>query len=122
MPTGRSRTGFGFIDDDVIYQNPKVLASGGYLLFSHAIKGYEIHYGRLNRYPLHYQGQQACGTHVHGTFDADDFRSSYFKAINPAYQGYAYREYRETEIQQFADMVGENIGIDNLLQILQAEL
>jgi adenosylcobyric acid synthase len=117
-----TETGFGFIDDDVIYQTPKVLASGCYSLFSYSIEGYEIHYGRMNRYPLYYQSQLVCGTHVHGIFDDDDFRSHYFKAINPAYQGYAYREYRETEIQQFADMVGENIGIDNLLKILQAEL
>ena len=115
-------TGFGFIDDDVIYQTPKVLANGSYTLFGYAIKGYEIHYGRMNRYPLYYQSQQICGTHVHGLFDDDDFRSSYFKAINPAYKGYGYKDYRETEIQQFADRVGEAIDIRVLLGILRAEL
>ncbi|MEQ1739518.1 MAG: cobyric acid synthase [Methyloglobulus sp.] len=114
-------TGFGFIDDDVVYQNPKVLASGSYSLFSYSIKGYEIHYGRMSRYPLYCHSHQVCGTHVHGIFDDDDFRRSYFKAIKPAYQGYAYGDYREVEIQQFADRVGENINISALLGVLQAE-
>lgn len=112
--------GLGFIDDDVVYQNPKVLASGSYTLFGYAIKGYEIHYGRMSRYPLYYQSQQVCGSHVHGIFDDDDFRSSYFKTLNPAYQGYAYQDYREAEIQQFADRVAENIDISALLGVLQA--
>jgi adenosylcobyric acid synthase len=113
--------GLGKIDDDVVYQNPKVLASGNYSLFSYAIKGYEIHYGRMSRYPLYYQSPKVCGTHVHGIFDNDDFRNSYFKAMTPAYQGYAYPDYRENEIQQFADRVGDNINLDQLLQILKAE-
>jgi adenosylcobyric acid synthase len=113
-------TGLGFIDDDVVYQNSKVLASGSYSLFSYAVKGYEIDYGRMGRYPLYYQSQQICGTHVHGVFDNDDFRSHYFKAINPAYQGYGYRNYRDAQIQQFTDRVGENIDIGLLLGILKA--
>jgi adenosylcobyric acid synthase len=118
--TPSTETGLGFIDDDIIYQNPKVLASGSYTLFDHTIKGYEIHYGRMSRYPLYYQSPQVCGTHVHGIFDDDDFRSGYFKVLNPAYQGYAYQIYREAEIRQFADMVAENIDISALLEILQA--
>jgi adenosylcobyric acid synthase len=119
--TPGTETGFGFIDDDVIYQNPKVLASGSYTLFGHTIKGYEIHYGRMERYPLYYQGQQIGGTHIHGIFDDDDFRGSYFKTINPDYQGYAYQDYREMEIQQFADRVGESLDIENLVGILSTE-
>jgi adenosylcobyric acid synthase len=119
--TPSTETGLGFIDDDVVYQNPKVLANGSYSLFGYSIKGYEIHYGRMDLYPLYYQSQQICGTHIHGLFDDDDFRGSYFKTINPDYQGYAYQVYREAEIQQFADRVGENIDISALLGVLQAE-
>ncbi len=113
-------TGFGFIDDIVVYQTPKVLACGSYDLFSYPVNGYEIHYGRMSQYPLYYQSQHVCGTHVHGVFDNDGFRNAYLKTINPAYQGYSYQDYRETEIQQFTDMVSKNIDIDSLLQILQA--
>lgn len=115
-------TGLSFIDDTVLYQSPKILARGQYPLFSYkAISGYEIHCGRMDKYPLYYQGGLACGTHVHGVFDDDAFRTDYFKAINPHYQGYAYADYREAEIQGFADMVEKNLDIAAILQALQAD-
>ncbi len=113
-------TGLGFIDDTVVYQNPKILTRGYYPLFSYAeISGYEIHCGRMNKYPLYYQRGLYAGTHVHGVFDDDTFRTDYFKAINPQYQGYRYAAYREAEIQGFADMVAENLDIAAILRALQ---
>jgi adenosylcobyric acid synthase len=112
--------GFGFIDDTVLYQSPKILARGQYQLFSYTdIHGYEIHCGRMEKYPLYYQGDRFFGTHVHGVFDHDAFRTDYFKVINPQYQGYVYSHYREAEIQGFADMVAENLDIAAILQALQ---
>jgi adenosylcobyric acid synthase len=112
--------GLGFIDDTVTYQNPKILTRGQYPLFSYAgINGYEIHCGRMDKYPLYYQSGLYSGTHVHGVFDDDAFRTGYFKAINPQYRGYAYAHYREAEIQGFADMVAENLDIAAILQALQ---
>ncbi|MDP3589650.1 MAG: cobyric acid synthase [Methylobacter sp.] len=114
--------GLSFIDDTVTYQSPKILTRGQYPLFSYAeISGYEIHCGRMDKYPLYYQGSLYSGTHVHGIFDHDAFRTDYFKAINPHYQGYAYAHYREAEIQGFADMVAENLDITAILQALQAD-
>ena len=81
-------TGLSFIDDIVIYQSPKILQCGYYQLFSYkAIKGYEIHCGRMDKYPLYYQVGRFTGTHVHGVFDDNAFRSDYFKAINPQLSG-----------------------------------
>ena len=112
-------TGFSFIDDSVLYQSPKVLTRGQYQLFSYTVAGYEIHCGRMAKFPLYYQGGRFAGTHVHGVFDHDDFRTGYFKSINPLYQGYAYSHYRETEIQGFADMVAENIDMTTILEALR---
>jgi adenosylcobyric acid synthase len=113
-------TGLSLIDDTVTYQSPKILTRGQYPLFSYGeISGYEIHCGRMDKYPLYYQDGLFCGTHVHGVFDHDAFRTDYFKAINPQYQGYAYAHYREAEIQDFADMVAENLDIAAILQALQ---
>jgi adenosylcobyric acid synthase len=115
-------TGLGFIDDIVLYQSPKILQSGYYQLFSYtAIKGYEIHSGRMDKYPLFCQIGRFTGTHVHGVFDDDAFRSDYFKAINPQYQGFQYAHYREGQIQSFTDMVAENLDITAILQALQAD-
>ena len=113
-------SGLGYIDDIVIYQSPKILQCGYYQLFSHtAIKGYEIHSGRMGKYPLFNQTGRSSGTHVHGIFDDDIFRSDYFKSINHHYQGFAYGEYRESQIQAFINMVSENLDTATILQSLQ---
>ncbi len=118
--TASVETGLGFIDDIVVYQSPKLLQSGYYQLFSYtAIKGYEIHCGRMDKYPLYCQSGRFTGTHVHGVFDDDTFRGDYFKTINPDYQGFDFACYREAQIQGFADMVSENLDTDAILQALQ---
>lgn len=123
--TPSMETGLGLIDDEVVYQSPKLLTRGHYPLFGYpAIKGYEIHCGRMARYPLYYQDSPAsglrtvAGTHVHGIFDDDRFRGDYFRALHADYQGYAYGAYREQEIQGFADGVAENLDMDVILAAL----
>lgn len=113
-------TGFNFIDDIVIYQANKILISGYYQLFSYtAIKGYEIHNGRMDKHPLFYESGRITGTHVHGVFDDNTFRSDYFKSINPNYQGFDYGLYREEHIQSYTTMVAENLDVSAILQTLQ---
>ncbi|MDO9105974.1 MAG: cobyric acid synthase [Methylovulum sp.] len=115
-------TGLGFIDDNVVYQNPKILMRGQYALFSYpAVSGYEIHCGRMDKYPLYYHDGCIAGTHVHGVFDDDRLRSEYFGALHPAYQGYDYGAYRAKAIQGFADCVAENLDMAAILQALQGD-
>ena len=109
-------TGLGLIADKVIYQSPKILQRGQYALFNQTITGYEIHCGRMANYPLYYQNEQVAGTHVHGVFDNNDFRTAYFKSINPAYQGYDYAAYRDGEIQGFADKVADSLNIEAIMR------
>jgi adenosylcobyric acid synthase len=113
--------GLEFIDDIVLYQSPKILQSGNYQLFSYAaIKGYEIHCGRMGKYPLFYQRSHYAGTHVHGVFDDDTFRGDYFKSINSSYQGFNYAEYKEQQIQSFTNMVADNLDTTAILNALQS--
>jgi len=114
-------SGLEFIDDIVLYQSPKILQSGNYQLFSYAaIKGYEIHCGRMGKYPLFYQRSHYAGTHVHGVFDDDTFRGDYFKSINSSYQGFNYAEYKEQQIQSFTNMVADNLDTTAILNALQS--
>ncbi|MFI3190389.1 MAG: cobyric acid synthase [Methylococcales bacterium] len=110
--------GLGLIDDDVIYQSPKILQRGIYELFSYPVQGYEIHCGRMANYPLFYQQGRIAGTHVHGIFDNNEFRTDYFKHLNPSYQGYDYAAYRDEQIQGFADMVADNLDMDAIMRAL----
>lgn len=110
----------GFIDDTVSYQQPKILHKAYYSLFGYdKLEGYEIHCGRINKYPLYYQKGRIAGTHVHGVFDNNVFRSDYLKTINANYQGYDYRLYREQQIQGFSNMVADNVDISAIIKALQ---
>jgi adenosylcobyric acid synthase len=112
--------GLGFMDESVMYQAPKILKRGVYDVFGLCgLNGYEIHCGRMAKYPLFYQQGLIAGTHVHGVFDNDVFRTAYFKTLSHQYQGYDYPHYRETEIQGFADMVAENVDINAILRAVQ---
>lgn len=113
-------TGLGLIDDEVNYHAPKILKRGSYNIFSLAgIKGYEIHCGRLERYPLWLQQGRIAGTHVHGVFDNNSFRNAYFSELNAAYQGYDYPQYREQQIQSFTDMVSAELNVAAILKALR---
>lgn len=107
-------TGFGFIADTVTYQQPKILKRGVYSVFGFDVTGYEIHCGKLARYPLFYDVENISGTHIHGIFDNNKFRSAYFKKLNPAYKGFDYTVYREETINAFTNMVRENLDLTTL--------
>ena len=114
-------SGLEFMDDIVLYQSPKIIQSGNYQLFAYAaIKGYEIHCARMDKYPLFYQRSHYAGTHVHGVFDDDVFRGDYFRAINPHYHGYNYSEHKEQQIQCATNMVADNLDITAILEALHS--
>ncbi|MGB4499516.1 MAG: cobyric acid synthase [Methylococcaceae bacterium] len=110
-------TGLGFIADTVTYQQPKILKRGIYSIFGFDVNGYEIHCGQLARYRLFYESEKISGTHVHGIFDNNEFRTAYFKKLNSAYNGFSYDVYREDTINIFTNMVRENLDLTNLISI-----
>ncbi len=113
--------GLGFIDDITVYQAPKMLTRGYYQLFSYsAITGYEIHCGRMDKYPYFYDEERIAGTHIHGVFDNDNFRRNYFRNIEPSYEGYNYGHYREMAIQGFTDIVANHLNIDIIANALKS--
>lgn len=108
--------GFELIPDTVTYQAPKILKRGVYTVFDgFEVEGYEIHCGQLVNYPLYYQSERVCGTHVHGIFDNNAFRTAYFKKVNPHYQGFDFTQYRENAITHFTNMVRDNLDLSALL-------
>ncbi len=69
----------------------------------------------------YFQGGRFTATHVRSVFDDDVFRSDYFKAINPHYQGYDYEHYREAQTLSLTGMVAANPDTAAILQALQAD-
>ncbi len=110
--------GLGFVDDEIIFQKKKITANKTYDLFNHRIEGYEIHNGISKKYPLFYDKGQIKGTFVHGVFDDNDFRTSFFKNICKEYQGYDFKAYKKRKFEEFTKVIEENIDLDKIVKCL----
>jgi len=112
-------TGLGFIPDTVTFHHDKILKRGQYQAFGQTVSGYEIHLARAKKYPLFYEEERIAGTHLHGIFDNDEFRTAWFQKICPSYQGYSYKNYRETQLQTFVEMIKTHVDYETLLTALK---
>jgi adenosylcobyric acid synthase len=70
----KSAEGLGFVDDEVFFQEKKILKKGNYKIFGRDIEGFEIHNGVSQKYPLFFEdkSRDIRGTFIHGIFE--DFR------------------------------------------------
>jgi adenosylcobyric acid synthase len=66
--------GLGFIDDIIIFKKEKTLQTKNYTIFNKTFKGFEIHHGYSEKYPLYYEKNNIKGTFVHGLFDDEAFK------------------------------------------------
>ena len=64
----------GFIDDDIVFQEEKILKNHG--------DTYEIHHGTSARYPDEYKTDKVYGTFSHGLFVDDWFKNYEKERIN----------------------------------------
>jgi len=74
--------GLGFIDDDIIFIKEKILKKQNYEIFGKFVKGFEIHHGISEKYPLYYEKGNIKGTFVHGLFDDEKFMKYKKETIN----------------------------------------
>jgi adenosylcobyric acid synthase len=66
--------GFGFIDDNIIFQKEKILKKYG--------DKFEIHHGISEKYPTEYKSKNIYGTFCHGLFIDEWFRGYFTDSIN----------------------------------------
>lgn len=112
--------GLNFIEETITFHREKTLKRGTYQVFGQSVKGYEIHTGQSNKYPLFYETSRVAGTHLHGIFDNDAFRTAWFKKIQPRYQGYSYPSYRDKTLGAFVDNVAAHVDCDVIISALNA--
>ncbi len=98
-PTPTVEKGFGFIDDNIIFQKEKILKYSTYQLFSKTQKGFEIHNGVSLKYPLFYELGNIKGTFVHGIFDDEKFEI-----------------YKKETISNFVETMKQKIDIKRILK------
>ena len=91
--------GLGFIDDEIIFQKEKVLKQGYYTLFGKTVKGFEIHHGASQKYPLSFEKGDIKGTFVHGLFEDETFE-----------------EYKQRAVNEFVGKMKECLDVDRILE------
>ena len=90
--------GLGFIDDEIIFQKEKVLKQGYYTLFGKTIKGFEIHHGVSQKYPLSFEKGNIRGTFVHGLFEDE-----------------AFEEYKQRAVNEFIEKMKSHLDVERIL-------
>jgi adenosylcobyric acid synthase len=91
--------GLGLIDDVIVFQKEKVLHQGDYTLFGKRIKGFEIHHGVSQKYPLYYEKAPIKGTFVHGYFNDAEFMA-----------------YKKATIHNFVERMKKELDIERILK------
>ena len=110
--------GLGLITGDIVFQKEKIQRQCNVSLFDSEIKGYEIHHGISKEHPIGYQKEAVMGTFLHGVFDNDEWRNSFFKTIVPNYPPFDYQTFRKTRIQEFTSHVSSCIDTEYLIRKL----
>jgi len=92
-------SGLGFIDDNIVFQKEKILKSGLYTIFGKTLKGFEIHNGISEKYPLFYENKNIKGTFVHALFDDEKFEI-----------------YKKETISNFVETMKQKLNIETILK------
>ncbi|WP_404319061.1 cobyric acid synthase [Malaciobacter canalis] len=108
--------GFGFIDDDIIFEKEKILKKSSYKLFGFDVSGFEIHHGVSKKYPLEYENKNLKGTFIHGVFDNDEFRTNFFKSICHDYEGFSFKEYKKSKVDEFVNKMKSKLDVKRILK------
>ena len=109
--------GFGFIDDELIFQEKKILKKSSYEIFDcKKVKGFEIHHGISEKYPLFFEKENIKGTFIHGIFDNDNIRTKVFKQINKNYKEFNYKEFKKSKINDFVENMEKRIDTSFIIK------
>lgn len=114
--------GFGIVPDKLIFEEQKVLKKGSYELFGYEVEGFEIHHGKSERFALEYGSGNFKGTFVHAIFDNDNFRTGYFKHINPRYQGFNFNKYKKESIETFVQKHASQLNVERIIEEIKDDI
>jgi adenosylcobyric acid synthase len=126
--------GLDLLDLDIEFAPDKVLCQSSATADGVPVHGYEIHHGRVVRTgDAAWFGDEGSvrgnirGTHWHGLLANDDFRRAYVTevAIAAGRRGFqvaadtSVESVRETALDAIADLLEENVQVDELLALAQ---
>ncbi|HOI83002.1 MAG TPA: cobyric acid synthase [Campylobacterales bacterium] len=115
---GSVEAGLGYIDDEIVFGCAKTLGRGVYEYDGKELPGYEIHCGQSAKYPLFFESEKLFGTHLHGIFDNDAWRTAFIRRFDPSYEGYEYARQRQKQIDALAHGVKQSVDIPKIIEAL----
>ena len=107
--------GLGFINDEVIFEEEKVLKNSTYEIFGMRLEGFEIHNGVSKKHQLFYENKNIKGSFIHGIFDNDNFTNAYFKSLNKNYENFNFKQYKKETINSFVNEIKETLDVKRIL-------
>ncbi len=111
--------GLGLIEGEIVFEKEKIQRQCSIGLFGFEISGYEIHHGKSVEHPVGYHKENLYGTFLHGIFDNDSWRNSFFTAIRPDHRPFDFKRFKQERIQEFATHVRNCLDIPCLIASLQ---
>ncbi len=79
--------GLGFINNEIIFKEEKILNEGEYEQFGMKLNGFEIHHGVPENHLPFYEDSRVSGTFLHAIFENDNFRMKLLSPLYPDYKG-----------------------------------
>jgi len=110
-----AESGLGFIHDEVIFQEEKVLNNSSYTIFGLEVNGFEIHNGASKKEQIFYESKNIKGSFVHGIFDNDNFANSYFTSLNSNYEDFNFKQYKKDKIESFVGKIKKVLDVKRII-------
>ncbi len=108
--------GFGFIDDEIVFEKEKILKKATYAIFDCKIEGFEIHHGVSKKHSISYEKENIKGTFIHAIFDNDNIRTKLFKAVNSEYKEFDFKAYKKDTIDNFISNMRNRLDVNKILE------
>lgn len=108
--------GLGLIKGAVVFSKEKILKRSFYKINEFNIKGFEMHFGQVDK--LYYEDENIFGTLVHEALYNDNLRTYLLKKINSNYKGYNYKKACHKHLGQFIKTIKKDFYVDKFIELL----
>ena len=111
-------SGLGMVPSTVTFSKEKIVRNRTIEVEGMRLSGYEIRYGRSEKFPLFYSDGRIFGTFLHAVFENDAFRNALFQKIDPAYEGYVFAQKRRKVIDAFVDAMESELDMERIVSCI----
>jgi adenosylcobyric acid synthase len=135
-PAGTTADGLGWLAVDTVLEPGKVTRRRRGTADGHAVEGYEIHHGRMERAAtaspwlcLEPDGEpegvvgdgarRVLGTSLHGLFEADGFRSAFLGTLGRPPCATSFATAREAQLDRLGDLIEGHLDLCAIERLIE---